>query len=90
MLRQGRFIQLSLVGAALLCLFVGVYLFVCKRFSKADPSVTVVKRSVETDPSETLKYWTKDKMRDAEPVNLPNVEMLDQSHQHPRRPRASR
>lgn len=87
MSRQCRFIQLSLVGALLVCLFVGVYLFVWKRFSKGDPSVTVVKHSLETDPDEALKYWTADKMRDAKPVNLPSVDTLDQSQQHPRRPR---
>jgi len=88
MLRQCRFIQLSLVGTFLICLFVGAYLFVWKRFAKANPPVTVVKHSVETNPDEVLKYWTADKMRDAKPVNLPSVDTLDQNKQPPQRPGA--
>jgi hypothetical protein len=86
MSRQWRFIQLPLVGVLLLCLLVGAYLFACKRFSKADPSATIVKHSVETDPDDALKYWTSEKMRDAKPAKLPNVDTLDRGKQHPQRP----
>jgi hypothetical protein len=86
MSRQWRSIQLPLIGALLVCLLVGGYLFACKRFSKADPLATIMKHPVETDPDEALKYWTADKMRDAKPANLPNVDTLDRGKQHPRRP----
>jgi len=88
MSRQWRSIQLPLVGVILVCLLVGVYLFAYKRFSKPDPSTTIIKHSVETDPNEVLKYWTADKMRDAKPADLPNVDTLDRGKQHPRRPPA--
>ena len=80
MSRQWRSIQLPLVGAILACLLVGVYLFACKRFSEPDPSTTIIKHSVETDPNEALKYWTADRMRDAKPADLPNVDTLDQGN----------
>ncbi len=84
--RQRQFIQLPLVGALLICLLVGVYLFAYKRFLKADPSATISKHSVETDPDEALKYWTVDKMRNAKPAELPHVDTLDRGKQHPQRP----
>jgi len=86
MSRQQRLIQLSLIGTILVCLLVGVYLFACKRFLKRDPSITVIKHSVETDPDEALKYWTADKMRGAKGADLPNVNALEQGKQHLRGP----
>ncbi len=86
MSRQWRLIQLPLVGALLLCLLGSVYLFVYKRFLKPNPSAAIVRHSVETDPNEALKYWTMDKMRNAKPVDLPNVDTLDQGKRHPQRP----
>jgi hypothetical protein len=86
MSRQQRLIQLPLVGAILLCLLVGVYLFACKRFSKPDPSATIIKHSVETHSDDALKYWTAEKMRHAKPANLPNVNTLDPGKQHPQGP----
>lgn len=86
MSRQWRLIQLPLAGALLLCLLIGVYLFASKRFFKANPSVVISRHSVETDPDDALKYWTKDKMRNAKPAELPNVDTLDQGKWHPQRP----
>ena len=85
MLRQQRLIQLPLVGTLLLCLFVGAYLVVRKRFSKPDPS-RIVKHSVDTSSDDALKYWTANKMRNAKAVDLPNVNDLKRGKQHPRRP----
>src|SRR5438093_3149165 len=78
--------QLPLVGSILLCLLVGVYLLAWKRFSKPDPSATIIKHSVDTPSDEALKHWTADKMRNAKAANLPNVNALSRGKQHPRRP----
>ena len=86
MSRQYRLIQLSLAGAILLCLLVGVYLLAGKRFSKPDPPATIIKHSVDKPSDEALKYWTADKMRDAKAADLPNVNALDPGKQHPRQP----
>jgi hypothetical protein len=86
MLQQYRRIQLPLVGAILLCLLVGVYLFAAKRVSKPDPSSAISKHTVDTKPEEALKYWTEEKKRKAKPVELPNVKDLKQKKKRPRRP----
>ncbi|MDQ6662170.1 MAG: hypothetical protein M3Z24_14545 [Chloroflexota bacterium] len=86
MSRQQRLIYLPLVGPTLLCLLVGVCLAAWKRFSRPDPSARVVKHSVETPPDDALKYWTEDKMRNARPVKLPNVNTLSRGKQQPRHP----
>jgi len=86
MLRQSGLIRLPLVGAILLCLLVGTYLFAWKRFSKPDPSTTIIKHSVDKPSDETLKYWTADKMRKAKPADLPHVGTRDQGKQQPQRP----
>jgi hypothetical protein len=83
---QQRLIQLSLIGTILLCLLVGVYLVARKRFSKPDPSATISKHSVDTSSDDALKYWTADRMRNAKPAKLPNVDALDPGKQDPRRP----
>ena len=83
---QQRLIQLPLVGMILLCLLAIVYLLAWKRFSKRDPSATIIKHSVDTSPDDALKYWTADKMRTAKAANLPNVTALHRGKRHPRRP----
>jgi hypothetical protein len=65
-----RLAQLPLVGAFLLCMLIGVYLFAAKRVSKPEP----VKHSVDTSADDVLKYWTTDKMRKARPARMPNVD----------------
>src|SRR5258708_34566587 len=86
MSRQQKLIRLPLVGTILLCLLVGGYLFAWKRFSKPAPSATIVKHAVETPADETLKYWTADKMRNANAAPLQHVNALERGKQHPGRP----
>ena len=86
MSRQQRLIYLPLVGTILLCLLVGVYLAAWKRFSKPDPPAKIVKHSVETPSEDALKYWTADKMRNAKPARLPNVNALSRGKQNLRHP----
>jgi hypothetical protein len=86
MSQQQKLIRLPLVGTVLLCLLVGVYLFAWKRFSKPAPSARIVKHTVENPADDALKYWTADKMRDAKPAPMPNVDTLDRGKKHPRRP----
>lgn len=72
MSRRQRLIQLPLVGAVLLCFLAGVYLVAWKRFGKPGPA-KIIKHSVDTHSEDALKYWTADKMRDAQAAPLPNV-----------------
>jgi hypothetical protein len=71
-------IQLPLVGIVLLCLFVGVYMFTNKRFAKSKRADKTVKHTVDTQPADTLKYWTADKMRNTKATNMPHI--TDASH----------
>ena len=86
MLRQPKLIYLPLVGTILLCLLVGLYLVVWKRFSKSTSSNKVTKHTVKTPPDEALKYWTADRMRNAKAAPLPEVNTLDREKQDPQRP----
>jgi hypothetical protein len=88
MTRQQKLI-LPLIGTALLCLLVGIYLFACKRFVKSKRSATIIRHQVDTQTDETLKYWTKDRMRNAEATNMPHVDTLDPEKQHSQRPPSS-
>ncbi len=87
MSRQQKLIQLPLVGVLLLCLLASVYLFAWKRFSKRDTSASIEKHSVDKSADEVLKYWTADKMRNAKPVELPNIKAPERGKRQPRRPR---
>ncbi len=82
MAQPQRLVQLSLVGAILLSLLVGVYLFAGKRFAKRGPARKIVKHTVDKNPDDALKYWTADKMRGAQPAPMPNVEAQEQGKQH--------
>jgi len=62
-----------LVGISLLGLLIGLYLFAAKRFSKSK----VTKHSVGTSSKDTLKYWTADKMRSAQPAPLPTTDKVE-------------
>ncbi len=86
MSRQPRPIQLFRAGMILLCLLIGVYLVACRWFAKSHPAGPVIKHSVDTKPDDVLEYWTPDKMRNAKPVDLPNVTALDRGKLHRRRP----
>lgn len=82
-----RRISLPLVGAVLLCVLVGAYLVAWKkRDAKPDPSAKIIKHTVETNPKDALKYWTKGKMRKAKPAPMPNVNAPDAGKKQPRRP----
>jgi hypothetical protein len=85
MSQKQRLIQLTLPATVLLGLLVGVYLIAWRRFAKPAPTPTIVKHSVNTSPDEALKYWTVDKMRDAQPVDLPNVKALKPKKKHSRK-----
>jgi hypothetical protein len=87
MSRQQRLIQLPLFSTLILCLLAGVYLFAWKRFPKRKSSSSIEKHTVDTPADEALKYWTADKMRNAKPVDLPNVKAPDRGKRQPRRPR---
>ena len=85
MFRQHRRMQLPVIGAILLCLLGGVYLFAGRHASKPDPASTVKKHSVETSPDDTLKYWTAERMRKAKPAKLPHIKGGDKDKQKPPR-----
>ncbi len=73
MSRQQRFIYPSFISTILLSLLIGMFLFARKRVKKSKSSSTITKHSVETSPEDTIKYWTADKMRDAKPAPMPEV-----------------
>ena len=83
---QRKLIQLPLVGIILLGLLVVVYLVAWKHFSKPDASARIIKHKVGTHPEDTLKYWTKNKMRKAKPAKMPKVDAPDPGKKQPRRP----
>ncbi len=90
MSQQQRPFQLAWLGALLLSLLAGIYLFAWKRLLKLRRSRKVVKHSVETSPDEALQYWTEDKMRSARGVDLPTTDDLHQEKKRPQRsPRTS-
>jgi len=81
MFRQFRRFQLVIVGAILLCLLGGVYLFAARRSSKPDPSVE--RHTVDNSPGDALKYWTAERMRKAKPAKLPHIKGGDKGKQKP-------
>ena len=85
MSRQQMFIRLPIGGTILLCLLAGLYLGVWKRLSKSARPGRVIKHAVET-PRDALKYWTAEKMRNARPAEMPNLNGLDRGKQSSRRP----
>lgn len=82
--QQQRFIYIPFVGILILALFVVLFLATRKRISKSTQSKKVTKHKVETPPDEALKYWTKDRMRNAKAAPLPEVNKLDREKQDPR------
>jgi hypothetical protein len=83
MFKQRNRMQLAVVGAMLLGLLVGVYLFAVRRSAKPDPASSVEKHTVDSSPAEALKYWTKDRMRKAKPAKLPHIHGGDKGKQNP-------
>lgn len=75
--------QKSMLPVGVLCLLAAVYLVLRALFAQPDPSIAISKHSVNKKPQETLKYWTKGKMRKAKPAQMPNVKVLDQEQRPP-------
>ncbi len=73
MFQERSRIQLAVVGAMLLCLLVGVYLFAARRAAEPDPASSIKKHTVKTSADNALKYWTKNRKRKAKPAELPHV-----------------
>src|SRR5258708_4294876 len=86
MLQQQRLIRLRVGARVLFCLLVGGPLFAGRRFSNPALSATFINPRVETPADDALKYWTADKMRDAKPAPLPNVDTPDRGKRRSRRP----
>lgn len=86
MSRQYRPIRLSVVSAIFFGVLASLYLAFKKRTAKPSSSPAISTHTVE-QPAEALKHWTVEKMRNAKPVDLPNVTDLDaRGKQHNRRP----
>jgi len=66
---QQKLIQLPLVGMILLCLLALVYLLAWKRFSKRDPSATIIKHSVDTSPDDASSIGQRTKCAMPNPPN---------------------
>ena len=88
MMTQRQTLTLSLAGTALLGLLSAIYLVASKRKTKSERSNSVVKHSVGKPANDVLKHWTADKMRAAQPVELPNVSAIKPNKQ--RSPRSRR
>lgn len=89
MARQERLLSLPLLGAALLGVLIGAYLFASKRSSKPASSSKIKKHKVKKTPEETLAYWTKERMEKATPAPMPSVEPRELKKRSSRSPRAS-
>jgi hypothetical protein len=68
--QQNRLIQLPLVGVIVLALLLGLFLAGRKRVSKLGK---VVGHKVETSAEEVQKYWTAERMRNAQPAPMPHL-----------------
>ena len=79
-----RPVQLPVIGAVLLGLLLGVYVFASRRLTKKS---AVVKHRVKTQPGEALKYWTREKKDEAKPAPMPHVDAADRGKQDPHSPR---
>ena len=89
MLQQSRRFRLPMIGAILLGLLVGAYLFAAKRVAKQEPTPAISKHTVGTNPEDALKYWTEEKMRSAKPAKMPkvkNVKPLEGRKKRSKRP----
>ena len=65
--------------------FVSVYMRASKkRTAKPSSSPSITTHKVE-QPAEALKHWTVERMRNAKPVELPNVTDLEGGKQQGRR-----
>lgn len=85
MTQRQRRIYLSLAGAALLCLLSAIYLAAGKRKEKSEHADGVVKHTVEKPADDILKHWTADRMREAQPAELPTTNALKPKKRRSRR-----
>lgn len=90
MLQKRSLIQLSLVGAIVLALLLGLFLTGRKRMSKPDPAAGVARHSLKTPAEDVQKYWTAEKMRDAKPAPMPHISGVKEGKQRQSRPSKSR
>jgi hypothetical protein len=88
MAQQQRLIQVPLIGALILGVLIGVYLFAWKWFAKSEHEPEVVKHKMDTSSEDVLKYWTAEKMRKAKPAPMPHVDNEPDQGKHdaPRAP----
>ena len=79
MIQQQRF-RLPLIGMILLGLLAGVGVALAmaarKQGAKDDDGAGVARHSVTTSASDTLKYWTEEKMQSARPAKMPKAKNL--------------
>ncbi len=75
MLQKRSMIQLSLVGAIVLALLLGLFLTGRKRV-----------HSLKTPAEDVQKYWTAEKMRAAKPVPMPHVSDVKEGKKRRQRP----
>lgn len=85
MTQRQRLIYLPLAGIALLCILSAIYLVAGKRKGKSEHSDGVVKHSVEKPSEDVLKHWTPDRMREAQPAQLPKTDALTPKKRRSRR-----
>ena len=85
MTQRQRLMYLPLAGIALLCTFFAIYLVAGKRKAKSNGSGSVAKHTVETPADEVLKHWTADKMREAQPAEMPSTNAIKPKKQRSRR-----
>lgn len=83
--QRQRLMYLPLASIAFLCILFAIYLVAEKRKAKSDDSDSVVKHSVATPADDILKHWTAEKMRDAQPAELPSTNTLKPKKRRSRR-----
>lgn len=85
MTQRQRLIYLPLASIVFLCILSAIYFVAGKRKAKSEHSDSVVKHSVEKPADEVLKHWTPEKMREAQPAELPSTNALKPKKQRSRR-----
>jgi hypothetical protein len=73
------------IGAMLLGLLAGLYLIVSKSFKKPGKAKDIRHHKQATSADDALKYWTADKMRHANALELPHVDPLERGKPQPPR-----
>ena len=73
MSRQSRLFPRPLFAVMFLGFVLGVLLTVGKRSSKEEPAGRTARHKVDSSPDEVLKYWTRDRMQNAKPAEMPEI-----------------